>query len=296
MQDIHYFNPTKLSINQKKYYEQKISECLKVIQPIALKHFNFKNVKQLRDLYLSQKNVLSNFLEVEKSMNWLIDHEEIIISAYIGMMKAICSDLSCLNKYSGATLKDYLQVASIGIYEAIYQYNGNTKFSTFSFCVAKNKLLTFHRSELTSVGINKKVLKFKNEIKNLMENGDSYNSAVSKIENVDYNLINRLNNVFQIDDCENCFEIPDKDQKNTDQLEIEEMKKVIYNTKLTKIERDLINAYLNGDENYRKVVSQTVVNPKTGKNWTKQRLSQIFISACNKIQQNYSQLLYKNVI
>ena len=51
-------------------------------------------------------------------------------------------------------------------------------------------------------------------------------------------------------------------------------------TPLSAIERDLMDAYLRRDNSYR----NNLINPKTGKIWTKQRLSQIFTVACEKVK------------
>ena len=69
--------------------------------------------------------------------------------------------------------------------------------------------------------------------------------------------------------------------------EDDDMRMAVAEADLTPMERLLIAGHLSGDKNYRKRIIETHKNPATGLPYIRQRLSQIFIEACEKIKRAF---------
>ena len=68
------------------------------------------------------------------------------------------------------------------------------------------------------------------------------------------------------------------------QNEYDDMRVAVAEADLDSMERELVAAHLRGDVGYRKHLTETRINPSTGRLYTRQRLSQIFVEACEKIK------------
>lgn len=295
MQELSDYSPLNLSETDKQHFETMMAKAFEVFQRAALERYNFTNVKKLRDEYKSQSSSNRNMLwadpQAQKMMQWMIAHEQQIIAAYIRISNDLCSAFALAKADAGPSYEDYLQEAAVAIYDAMYQYNGSTKFSTYVHWVIKNRLITFRRSEMSSNGFTRSLLKIKASVKDLMSKGLTADRAIAQLRENGVEIaprsLERLRKSLGLVGDEPKLEAAAPSIDHDSKAEFDAMKSAIANTELTEMERNLIEAHLRGDESYRRIVSETVINPTTGKLWTKQRLSQIFLSACDKIRSTY---------
>lgn len=302
MRELAAYEPIKLSAETKKDYESKMAEAYVAFQRAAAERYSFSNIKKLRDEYKSHKSAGQNILWADpaarKMMEWFCSHEQEIISAYICIAHDLCSAFAYAND-SGPSYADYLQEAAVAIYDAMYQYDGSTQFSTYAHWCIKNRLSTFRRSEMSAKGFTRGILKIRAKVKELMASGMSDDRAIAQLKDegvaIDNRTLERLRASLglgaQTPKIEAEAPVVDTEAK----AEFDEMRRAVKETKLTDMERSLIEAHLNGDESYRRIVSETVINPNTGKLWTKQRLSQIFQEACEKVRATFESKSFRRV-
>ena len=138
----------------------------------------------------------------------------------------------------------------------------------------------------------------KNTVAKLVQEGLTEEQAINKLvesgEVTEASTIERLRSLLNLSSgnfLENASVFPVNPEIN-ESLQL--MRDAFEKANLTKIERKLLEAHMNGENNYRRIMSETVINRNTGKLWTKQRLSQLFLRACDKVRETYqNQILPK---
>jgi RNA polymerase sigma factor (sigma-70 family) len=294
MKELSAFNPISLSEKRKLELEQLMADTFFVSRQAATELLGFANVRQLRAKYKQQlqsgKNVLWFNPKARKLIDQLTECESEIISGYIRLAHRIASAFSKNYKIS-LTYEDYLQEASLGIYDAMYLYDGRNRFSTYAYWIMKNRLLVLIKRELAENGITARVLKIKALVEAYMNQGHSLDRSFSRVQEdgveLTETLVERVRTLLgQGGDPENQFAASVEDFEGNQELL--KMRKAVELTELTDIERKLINAHLDNDTTFRKQFVETQINPSTGRLWTKQALSQHFLRACQKIQATYS--------
>lgn len=296
MKAINVYEPVDLSVDEKKVLEMQMAKAFEAFQRASLERYGFANVRKLRDDYKSQSTSTRNMLwsdpDARKHMDWMIANEKRIISGYIRVANDLCLAFELANEKSGPNYSDYLQEAAMAIYDAMYQYNGSNQFCTYAYWTVKNRLISFRRSELARKGLTRKILQLKSQVKELLsDNGLTFDQAICQLQasgvDIKPQILARLKIAFNMNTESSMFEVVSPVVDEEFQETIENMRQAVNDANLTEMERNLVEAHLRGDENYRKLISETVINPSTGRLWTKQRLSQIFVSACEKIRAVY---------
>ena len=285
MLELSMFAPVELSDSEKRSLEKQMADAFALFEKASIKEYGFANVKKLRNDYKKGQIKLDD--ETRSAMDGIIAIEQRIVSGYIKMSIDLC--VKFRERY-GITSSDYLQEAAMAIYDAIYMYNGKTRFSTYSFWCMKNRMLDFHRDEKENITFNDAVKKVSCE---------TGSRTCSKHRKSSRNLTNVLANNFLTDLAAEevradavtlqhalkfSFDMNETTEVNS---RIGELLDIVHESPLSEMERLLVNAALRGDDSFRAKVSETVVNPNTGKFWTKQRLSQLYIRACEKIRVHY---------
>jgi len=290
------YSPKTLSSEEKEILEKGMAEAFSCFKKTACDLYGFANIKKLRNDYKKNSSILKSHPAAQQCMDWLISKESTIISGYILMCYKICKSFakSKNNKklLGSPSFDDFLQEAVIAIYESMYLYNGETKFLTYAYWAVKNRLIRFNNNNQKINGFDKTIADLKKKVL-IISNNDSITQeqAVKKlvsVERIDFDTVERLK--FSLDlGSSGIVDISKhqikKEEKKKDYFE--KMKKAISETKLSDLERQLVEAHLKGDSEFRRSFSETI-NPNTGKKWTKQRLSQIFVSACEKIRKVYN--------
>ncbi len=269
------FESVVLSDEEKKYLEQHMASAVSALSEAANANYGFANIKKLRTDY--KKGLIQLDDETRLKMDWMIAHESRIIAGYIRLVNKIYLKFNRFGSNTGATVNDYLQEGALAIYDAMYEYNGSSKFTTFVYCFIRNRLVDFNRRENKNRKVENSINKLSSQIYDMKACGVSCERAVKQINSDDE---------FD-EDVIDWLKSSAKPATTALTGESKEMWDAVENAPLTVMERNLVEAHLRGDHSYRSKLSETI-NENTGKLWTRQRLSQIFIVACDKIRTTYA--------
>lgn len=291
MKELAIYEPVELTEIEKTDIEKRLSEAYKILEKTSLDLYNFANIKKLRNEYKNGTIQLSG--DVKSAIDDVISLEKRVISGYIRMSVKLCRKS---RKRYGITAGDYFQEAAMAIYDAMYLYNGKTRFSTYAFWCFKNRIIDFYKKESEGMAFNDavslismtaiksartRVPKGRRDVCGVVD-ANVFNTLTGKAgENFNFENINpaviecMVTSIYQRD--ETCVGAPSNNRA-------EMLWDAIEAAPLTDMERCLIEAEINQDSGFRTRTSETVINPNTGKLWTKQRLSQLYIRACEKIR------------
>ena len=277
------YNPIILKNKEKIEIEQMMSKAYRHFSVIATEKYGFSNIKKLRkECRIVGNDLLAPYPEAKEMMNWMLENEKRIVSAYIVIARKLCISFSKIKEnYSSASFSDLVQESAMTIYDAMYQYNGSANFSTYVWHSIKHSLINFTRKNQRENGFGTSVLILRKKVRKLIKDGMTKKQAIKHIQDNDVRiepaLLERLiASLSFFQDVEDLELISD----NVASSKSNSMLHAIECTPLSAIERDLMDAYLRRDNSYR----NNLINPKTGKIWTKQRLSQIFTVACEKVK------------
>lgn len=277
MNTFEYYAPIKLSKEEKAEIENKMKESFFCFESVAKERYGFPNVKKLRNDY--KKGLIDLDGKAKDLMDWMIANEQRIISGYIKMVKKMGLTPSYRSKRRGVSYSDYLQEACCAIYDAMYLYNGKSKFSTYCFWLIRNNLINYNRSQERQDIVEYHIDEIKKQVFDLQNKGITVEEAVSKLSSADDVALGTIQKV-QSSLLGESRSFQDGDERLL-------MWKAIEETPLNEIERQLVNASINGNRGFISRMSESVVNPNTGKLWTKQRLHQILVRAYEKIRKTY---------
>jgi DNA-directed RNA polymerase specialized sigma subunit len=161
----------------------------------------------------------------------------------------------------------------------MYLYNGKSKFSTYCFWVIKNNIINYNRSQERQDVVEHHIHEIKQQVFDLQNQGITVEKAVSKLSSTDESVFGTIQKV-QSSLLGESRSFQDGDERLL-------MWRAIEETQLSDLERNLVDNCISGNRGHIARMAETVVNPNTGKLYTKQRLSQIFIRACEKIRKTY---------
>lgn len=294
-QELLIYKPISLTKEEKAELEDQMTQAFKSFCRASNEKYGFANVIKLRDQYKKNKTSTYNPLWADptarKWMDWMIENEDRIISANIRLANKACLKFLPIGKELNLTYGDLVQVSVMAIYNAMYQFdNSKSCFSTYVVWAIKNALSTYVKNENSQKGITRKITALKSQVASKIAEGVSFDEAVNQLKDsgveINGSTIERLKFAMGLITDQISQDIPAPVVVNEKHQELEYMKKAIEQTKLSDLERNLVEAHLRGDHSYRKMLSETI-NPATGNCWTRQRLSQIFIDACTKIRNTY---------
>ena len=293
-EELSFYNPKEISLNDKKELQEMKETAFGILSKAAMEKYNFPNIKLLRNEYKKNQKVLWANPLAAKWMNKMIAAEATVISGYI----LIGANLSRkFNKNPeeriGVTLMDYLQQCAHAIYDSMYMYDGSTEFSTYVTHAMRHRLISFVYKEELDSGVGRKIMKMRTQVKKIMRDRTvNFEQALSvfvqnnKIDNTDLSLLRHsMRKKSHINQDYDSIEISTVDK---DSLELKDMFDAIEKAPLDEMQRRLIDAYINGDKDFRRKVTESEINPKTGNLWTKAWLSKLFLDACKTIRNAYN--------
>lgn len=277
MNTFEYYSPIKLSKEEKTEIENKMKEAFFCFESVVKERYGFPNVKKLRNDY--KKGLIDLCGEAKEFMEWMIANEQRIIAGYIKMVKKMGLTPSYRSKRRGVSYSDYLQEACCAIYDAMYLYNGKSRFSTYCFWAIKNNIINYNRSQKRQDVVEHHIDEIKQQVFDLQSQGITVEKAVSKLSSTNESVFGTIQKV-QSSLLGESRSFQDGDERLL-------MWKAIEETQLSDLERNLVDNCINGNRGHIARMAETVISPNTGKLYTKQRLSQIFIRACEKIRKTY---------
>lgn len=294
MMDLVSYEPIELRAEDKAELQTLMSEAFVALSFAATEMYGFPKTKKLRDDFKSGKVTLRYDPRARTYMTRLIANEERIIRGYIRLGVSLCNrfDRSKDNR-PGVTYGDYLLECAASLYDAMYCFNGakQNEFSTYATWCMKNRLIDFARREEQACGVGKKVKKLRLAVKREMEeHGTTFDAAIEKLRqtaDIDAATVEKVRySMYKMSHIEQDDEHGAADH---DGSEAEAMKQAIAEAPLTDIQRELVTLYLSGEKGFQTRMAETRINPNTGRLYTKQLLSQLFVSACQIIRGTYNE-------
>lgn len=297
MADYGVINPITLDEAEKMASEHFMAKAFETFSVAATDRTGFANVLRLRDDFKRGRCNLRRSPDARGAMEQLIKMEERIIPGYIRVGHAlfVAFDTDTVQNRPGATFSDYVSEGLAAIYDAMYTFNGNNLFSTYAYWCIKNRLSSFVRNEGRD-GISPAIKTLRSKVRSLMrEEHITLERAISRMtsENgISDLVIQRLTDCFsrfthQMSDVESET-LAGKQKLPNEELEV--MRKMVRATPLEPLERILVEGKLEHGRQFVSMFQQTAgcTNPETGKPFTRARLSQVYIAACQKLREAYN--------
>jgi len=187
--------------------------------------------------------------EEKQAINDLKDIEMAILEGYCRLAFVIArkSHRRDLNSKPSAILDDYLQEGMAAISDAIFSYNGTTKFSTYVTWAIRHRLILYAQNDQSLSPVKKRVLKLRAKIlKHMNSTQKSFEDAADDLD-------------VSLKDREECFAASVKavhsDDVNWDNTlvsyehvfidtELHSVETIMEKAPLSSFERDILQAHL----------------------------------------------------
>lgn len=251
MRDYDIFNPVVPTVEEVEELETTMADLYNAASLVSVELYGKDtSTTRLRDEYKKDQSVLSeeDYPNTKRLMDQVIGMESRIISSFILAIKSLCDSFHLNSeKRPGVIYGDYLQTAVMGLYDAIYTYDGSNHFTTYIYSVVKNRLVNFVRNEQAAVHSE-------------MRSG----SLIAHPEYTDTNVEQR----------ETCLM----------------MKIAIAQAPLNTVERQVIEYFMAHGRGSLSEFATTHKSPATGNYYSKQRIGQIYLEACEKIRSQLEEI------
>lgn len=248
-------------------------------------------VRRLRRDYIAEAKSLRRYPAVGRHFQRLEEIAPTVLAGFIRISLNLCRAFYVSNEESHPTVTfdDYMTEAQMAIWDSMFSFDGSNQFCTYAYGAVKRRLVDFVRDEEKMGGISRGVRKLRTKVKELMSKQHlSFEEAITvaaEMEEVGEVVLQQLRDAmyFMTElDCD--LSDPEISQESP---ETQAMREAVATTGLTDLERELVEAHLSGDRGYRQRMCDKRINPNNGKPYTRGRLSQIFIEACNKLRAAY---------
>lgn len=199
-------------------------------------------------------------------------------------------------KCKGLEEDDFLQEAHIAIFDAMFTYNGRTRFSTYVYHCVKRHLASSQNQEIKAGSVRCHVKRLGRSVQSLMRKGVSLQMALAYAG--ERACTGKKHH--HVDEDNPCYVEQESVEPGTwDEYQEEEIieknlqLRAIVLAPLNPLERGLIDAYMAGD---KKVFRDGTCNPATGKPYTRQGVLNAYHTAKDKIRVTYDRLLQQQAV
>jgi DNA-directed RNA polymerase specialized sigma24 family protein len=251
-------------------------------------------VLRLRDDFKKGRCNLRRSPDAAGVMKRLIEIEQTVIAGFIrvGHSLFVAFDTHGAEQRPGVIFGDYVQEGSHGIYDAMYTFSGEGRFSTYAYYCMKNRLSSFVRKEENKEGggVSHKIKSLRKRLRRMMRECNlSVEQALSRIkatDDLDNVIIDKLSESLHRNSRLTTQEVADRSESP----EFEMMREFIEVTELEPLERTMIEGKLEHGRQFTSMFQQTPegINPETRKPFTRAWLSQVYLAACEKLQEAYN--------
>lgn len=283
---------------ETKDHSLKMAEAFKILRKRAMARYGEPSLKQLRYDYLQGRHVFRYDPEAKAQIDWLLSKESEIISAHILMVGQLANSFYLTNRkrFPHLTEDEYTQEGAWAVSDAMYLYDGSTCFSTYSYNAVKKRLSNFIRSQesLARIGRPVKIIRrrleeimrsqlctFQQAVAILRKEEPLSDEMVAKARDAIYNvrhIEHSDNQAFVVHGHEGEIAL-DRSERQAALI------KAIEDAGLTPLERELVEAVLEGNDSFRSGLVESRINPNTGEFYTRQALSQAYKRACGKLRE-----------
>lgn len=286
--------PIDLKDGEKEKLESFMAKAFVTLSAEAKERYGFPHVLRLRNDYKLGRCNLRRSPDAKGVMERLSLIEERVLAGYIKVGHALFTAFATngSERRPGVTECDFIQEGAHAVFDAMYTYNGENRFSTYVYYCVKNRLINFSRKEEKSDGgeVSFKVKKIRAKVRELMQDYKiDLQTAIERVQSEDHLdelVIANLKSSFSRRRSE--FNSESYSTRHNEEMEL--MLDVIESTELEPLERIIIEGKLRDGrsfiETYRN--GPDGVNPNTGKPFTRAWLGQVYLKACEKLQAVYN--------
>lgn len=293
MKAIDHYRPIELSSKSKEELHALMTMAFPILSRAATEKYGEPKIRKLRDAYKANPDSLWFDPRAAGVMKLMIGAESLVIRGYIRLASKPCAKFNKgRHDRPGVTICDYVQQCADALYDAMYMFNGRTKFTTYARWAMYKRLISFIREEEVASGIGKKIKSLRTAVRRHMRSfncrfEDAMNFVCAEHEVSDKDMEKLRASMYRLSriDSDNVIRLG---KKQADKSEDEEMMSAVLEAPLTVMMRRLVCAHLDGDRSFRSNVSKTEINPNTKQLWTVARLSQLFMEACEIIRRHYA--------
>jgi RNA polymerase sigma factor (sigma-70 family) len=146
MEPLNLIKPVDLTETQKAELHESMVQANLLLKPLAHKMFGDRGLRKLRDEVRAGRVKLS--ASERACVQRVMDNEGLILAGYIRVVAPLVRSFHLSTKQD---VDDLWQEAALGIYDAIYSFDGRTEFSTYSYSAVKNRLIRLRKEKLRSL-------------------------------------------------------------------------------------------------------------------------------------------------
>jgi RNA polymerase sigma factor (sigma-70 family) len=289
MDDLAQFRPLSLPPDETRRLETLMTTAFECMSQAAIEKYGFRKTKQLRNDYKRGLNMWWH-PRARALMDELAANEDTIVRAYIRLGFKAARQMQRQNPDSDASVGDYLVECATALYDAMYCYNGETRFSTYATWAIRNRLIDFVRADQQAAGVGKRLKRLRVAVRREMQAvGSTVDQAVAKVAS---DLQLAADEAARLRDAMYHVGRPDEDagREGPDTTEADAMREAIARTPLLPIQRELMQIHLSGERGYQTRLARERVNPGTGRLYTKAILSNLFVRACDAVRTTYNEM------
>lgn len=261
--------PVELTEGRKQELACVMADAHKHLKRAATKRYGDPDIRQLRTDWRTDRINLKSDWQARDSMQNLerIEHE--VIAGYIRIAHRLCKAFYYAHARcsSGVTLDDFIQEAAVGIFNAMYTYDGSREFSTYCYWAIKHQLVDFIRTDRSFSKMSRNVVLWRLNVIRLMNQFPdlSFEDALVRYQEqrVEKQLRplsddeqSKIKAAYQSthvvrDDLmeETLFVVVDADDEQDDELS--QLKVAINSDVLTENELEMVQRFLSGEKGWQ---------------------------------------------
>ena len=276
--------------------ERRLARVIRGLQAVSEELYGVANVRRLRSEVCA--GVVSLDKRGQKLLGILLKLEEVFHRHYKRLVQKLASMYARVARGAGADREDYLQTGLMTMLDCIWNYTGESKFSTYLYESVMHSMQAMIQSQSTVSGVSRKVNRYRILVHDLVSRGMEPRQAVDKIveqEGLSKRMrTSLLRSLYQVEEINGHVYRLGGEMRDLRELEDKEYVEYLMDKAgLTQMERKLLRAWMEGDTEYRKKLMTArdsqgrpvYINPATGKAWGRQTLSNIFQRALAKVRE-----------
>ena len=293
MADFGTIKPIILEEAEKMSLEHFMAKAFQTLSDESEERHGESHVLRLRNDYKVGRCNLRRSPDAAGVMEKMIEIELTIIAGFIRVGHGLYSAFET----PGVTYGDCVSLGSHAIYDAMYTFDGSTRFTTYAYRCIKNRILTFVKNEESANGggFSVKVKALRAKARKLMDDYHlTLERAIARLQSeddLDEVVLDKLSASLKKRSRHGCpGSLMDDWEDRKEDPELEAMREVIKVTPLSPLERTVIEGKMMEGREFTETFRKTSEgrNPRTGKPFTRAWLSQVYLSACEKLQAAYN--------
>lgn len=141
METLDLIKPVELTADQKAELHDLMVQANSILKPLAQKMFGERGLRKLRNEVRAGRVELSASEAV--CIQRVVANEGLILAGYIRVATQLVKAFYLRTKQD---MDDLWQEAAMGIYDAIYSFDGRNEFSTYVYYSVKNRLIKVRKN------------------------------------------------------------------------------------------------------------------------------------------------------